>query len=265
MPLWTLKTNADLSAARRHRGVDGILRDKRGAVPILVVDDESFLPGRNLRTYGYRIDEVHDISDLNQVNEYPVVLCDIMGVGNFLDPQSQGKSIVLEIKNNYPANIVIAYSGASMKHAPAREASTIADRFVKKDVGIDEWTQVLDGAIEAALDPHATWKRVRRRLIDQELDTKEIIRLEDAYVRSILSNDPSMQRLSSLIAKGGSQAAKIIINNLINAAAFKLIVGIDVCAYFSAGAERWSLRDSHRKPSKGTAGYTWAYKYKAVC
>jgi uncharacterized protein related to proFAR isomerase len=46
-----------------------------------VIDDEPFSQAQQLRNIGFSIIEVGDINNLKSIESYPVVICDIHGVG----------------------------------------------------------------------------------------------------------------------------------------------------------------------------------------
>lgn len=152
------------------------------------------------------IDEIGDLKNTNEVVEYNIVLCDIMGVGRYFDTSIQGASIISEIKNTYPAKVVIAYTGAMLNQAAAKQANKRADAILKKDADIEEWIELLDKYIDQVLNPYIVWNKIRYRLFELDVDTKSILEFEDGFVRSILNSDAKMNAYvesvnSSMIGK----------------------------------------------------------------
>ena len=115
--------------------------DLRGRTPILVIDDQPFAPRPNLEANGFHLTVTSDISNIKTVEQYAIVLCDLMGVGLTLDSHLQGAHVIHEIKKNYPDTIVFAFTGGATESRITREANVSADYYLKKDVDIAEWCQ----------------------------------------------------------------------------------------------------------------------------
>lgn len=177
------------------------IKSRRALVSIGFIDDEAFLPKKNLERLGYNISEIGDLKSITEVKPYPIILCDIMGVGNKFDPQLQGAQIISEVKKNYPNIFVIAYTGANMQSRPAKKAMSEADRFLKKDADIDEWKSVLDDFVMKSTDPKEIWLRTRLHLCYQGIDTAHIMELEDAYVSAFETRDQSFKKLHKVANK----------------------------------------------------------------
>ncbi|WP_396594393.1 hypothetical protein [Brevundimonas sp. R86498] len=202
-------------------------KQRRSTVPIAVIDDQPFAPQTNLQSYGYNISQIGDIKSLGEVSKYPLILCDIMGVGRHFDHKLQGASLITELKKNYPEKIVIAYTGAALNDRAVKVAADRADRILKKDIDIDEWVDALDRATREAVDPYIIWNKVRARFVEMGVDTKDMIAFEDAYVRSVQSRDITF---SAVKAAGNDQSlrsdAKAIVNGVISSLVFQAIFGI---------------------------------------
>lgn len=196
----------------------------RAAVRIVVVDDEKFTPRKNLESYGYVIAELPDITSIERVADYDIVLCDLMGVGQHFDQTLGGASLIKEIKESYPTKYIIAYTGARANAAEAKAALEYADKFLKKDVDISTWVSELDAAIDYVTDPYERWLAVRKSLLSAEIDLHHLVKLEDAYVQSILSKDTSFSSFLSiqrrLDLKGNSKG---VLQGLISTGIYSLI------------------------------------------
>lgn len=201
-------------------------QSRRSAVPIAVIDDQPFAAQTNLQSYGYNISQIGDIKSLGEVARYPLILCDIMGVGRHFDSKLQGASLISEIKKGYPEKIVIAYTGAGLSERAVKVAGERSDKIVKKDIDIEELVEILDGATRLAVDPHVVWNKVRARFIEMDVDTKDILRLEDGYVRSVLRKDSDFVDFKQASGSGEiRQDARAIVNGLMSSAIFSAIFG----------------------------------------
>ena len=197
---------------------------RRAAVKIGVIDDQPFAPQANLLSYGYSISPVGDIKHLSEVAPFHMVLCDIMGVGKHFDPSLQGASIIAEVKKTYPEKVVVAYTGAAMNERAARIANARADRIIKKDISLEEWTQNLDELAADSVNPYVIWLKLRRRFMELEVRTRDILALEDAYVRSVLANDARFGILIDRAAMLGiGQDVRAILQGLASSMIFAAI------------------------------------------
>jgi DNA-binding NarL/FixJ family response regulator len=178
------------SIAELHqgRGVRTHLRppaDLRQSIKIAVIDDQPFAPEHNLKNNQFKIETFRDVQSVNQLAEFPIVLCDLQGVGMQLAADLQGAYLIEEIKANFPEKAVIAFTGGSANSAISRRAAKAADGYLRKDASIEEWRDLLDQHIRNLSDPVYVWKQLRLRLVKADIAPIELVKLEDAYVRSI--------------------------------------------------------------------------------
>jgi len=196
----------------------------RASVKIAIIDDEKFQAFNNLTSYGYSITELPDIRAISEVESYDIILCDLMGVGKNFDEKLGGASIIREIKANYPTKFVIAYTGARQNSTEASAAKNFADGFLKKDADMTNWTNELDKFTDLAIDPYEMWLIARSGLIDQEIDLRDIVRLESAYVSSILKKDSKFMKVNQLLDKVDLNGnAKGVIQSLVASKIFAII------------------------------------------
>jgi hypothetical protein len=165
-------------------------KEKREKVRIAVVDDQPFAPEQNLRNAGFQVDSIGDIKNIGELEPFQIILCDLQGVGAHFDSKYQGGFIINEVKRNYPEKFVLAYTGGSLDVAVVSYAQTFADDFLKKDADINEWRDKLDEVIGLLSNPLEVWRRQRDALVDADVSTLEILKLEDAFVRSVKEGNP---------------------------------------------------------------------------
>ena len=81
--------------------------------------------------------------------------------------------------------------------------------------------RMLDDLIQRAVDPSVVWQRTRLRLTQLNLDTKSILLLEDAFVRSVIQEDKEANALSRGLASINVTAdVRGIVQSLIASAVF---------------------------------------------
>ncbi|MFS4437233.1 hypothetical protein ACMA5I_03360 [Paracoccaceae bacterium GXU_MW_L88] len=223
-PLNSYKSVLELRDYAKKHKLKQTQADIRGAVKIAVIDDEKFQPFSNLNSYGYDITLLPDISKISDIVGYDIILSDLMGVGAHFDQSVGGASLIREIKTNYPTKIVIAYTGARANSTEAIAAKEYCDHFLKKDADLTEWSEMLDTYVEQVIDPYIIWISARDGLLDQEIDLRDIVKLEDAYVRSVLSQDADFKRMDEAISKISlSGHAKGIIQSLVASAIYDIL------------------------------------------
>ena len=167
------------------------LREK---AQIAVIDDSPFYPEINLRNNRFQINIFKDIQRIEEISSYPIVLCDLQGVGLHLDNQNQGAYLIEEIKRNYPEKIIIAYTGGATNSSIFRRATSTADEYLKKDAQIDEWREVLDNSIKNLSNPILVWRGFHHRLVEHNTTAIDIAKIEHQYVTAILSTSPHSQK-----------------------------------------------------------------------
>ena len=180
-------------------------RELRKRFDILIIDDEDFIIKKNLAENGFQIFQKQDIETLRDVEAYPIILCDIRGVGVKLEYQKEGAVLIREIKKLYPNKRVVAYTGSTYD-TTYNEYLDFADTVISKGTSLDDWIQILDEQIRNCVN----------------VPTMDIAKLEDRYVHSILKKDFS--GLSGLAESYGDTVKSIVVD-LLSSTFVKLITG----------------------------------------
>ncbi|SFK58877.1 hypothetical protein [Methylophaga sulfidovorans] len=167
------KTRAlsELKAISQTRNID------RSSVSILCIDDQGLEYENIIRNHNFNIRVLNDIEDIKAVSDYPVVICDIKGVGKKFGSKYEGGHIIEEIKNSYPEKVVIAYTGQQFD-ATYNKFFSLADFTLTKDVDSDAWVTLLDQTIHRVVSPVEQWKRMRNFLLEKEVPIKIVFKLE---------------------------------------------------------------------------------------
>ena len=174
----------------------------RASVDIVVIDDNPFSAENNLKNSGFKITALRDILQVQEVADYSIILCDVNGVGASLSQDTQGAYVIEEIKKIYPEKIVIAYTAGSASSKIVQRARMKADSYLRKDASIEDWRDLLDKQILRLADPIITWKQLRLRLLEKDIELIDLLELESVYLNSI-SKGASESR-AKLQAKLGS-------------------------------------------------------------
>lgn len=180
--------------------------DLRKKIPIVAIDDQEFPPEINLRNSGFSIQTLSDINRITDVEQYQIVLCDLNDIGSNLSPESQGAYVIEEIKSKYPDKIVIAYTAASLNSKLLTKARSVADDYVKKDITIEKWRDVLDEKIKYLSNPIKVWKSERKRLLDHGIELQELLRIEQILLRNLDNGKETIKDAINHEAQNASSA-----------------------------------------------------------
>lgn len=197
------------------------IAELRKHVNMLVIDDNDFAPEKFLRLNGYQIHHKTDIDNIKDVEPYDIILCDISGIGKKLGYAKEGAFIIREIHANYPNKRIIAYTSYTFD-ADYNKYFSIADFVAPKDFGTDDWIDVLDEQVRKAIDPVNQWKKIRKYLLENDVSTLMIARIEDKYVAAV--NNKNFDKLKSFVDGNDSKLSSIITDFLSSLCA-KLILG----------------------------------------
>ena len=198
---------------------------KRNQIPMLVIDDDKFEYQNILQNHDFSIKHIEDIDAIDFVHNYEIILCDINGVGKKFGSKFDGAHIISEIRKKYPFKYIIAYTGHT--HDPSyTKHLRKADTVINKDISSDEWIEELDNAIKQTVNPINKWSRIRDFLIAHEIEIQTVAKLEDEYVRIILSGDdisnfPKKKTMNKL-----PDEVKDILMSFTTSIIFKLIFSI---------------------------------------
>ena len=166
---------------RGLRVQDGIM-NLRQKLRVLVIDDQDFAPLKILLNHNFNITTYKDIPSFDLLTDFQIVMVDLQGVGQHLNPILQGAHVIREIRKHYPDKYIVAYTGGAAQELLAPSIA-LADRFTQKDTRIEEWIEMLDDVIRDLANPAYVWKRLRPRLLESGLAPIDLAFLEDRYVR----------------------------------------------------------------------------------
>lgn len=161
----------------------------RNQIPIAIIDDQVFAYESLLKEHSYNIKHFDDVSDIRSVEAYPIILCDIKGVGKVFKSKYEGGHLIREIRSFYPYKVIYAYSAHQLDPSYNKYFQS-ADKTLKKDIDLEEWITYLDEALKMVIDPAFLWKRLRLTLLDEGVAISEVMKLEDQFVSYIREKKP---------------------------------------------------------------------------
>jgi hypothetical protein len=184
-------------------------------VSIAVIDDEPFLRADALRHHDFQLRELGgDIRSVDQVATFPVVVCDIKGVGVKFGSKFEGAHVLAEIRKSFPDKYLIAFTGMTFD-ASYNEALASADKSITKDAGIDQWVQLLEDALRCVSDPRIRWTRFRQSLLARGVELFEVFKLEQAYIKGVQTKDQELLKSDSIIKDLAPEIKDLVIKFVI--------------------------------------------------
>ena len=194
----------------------------RNKVPILIIDDEGFSHAEKLANEGYSLKCITSIEALETASEYPIVICDIKGVGTQYDSEKGGLCVVRELKKKYPFKKYAVYSGNDYKLDDLNNLDGVSR--IPKTTDLETWRSYFDDLIDSAVSPIENWKILRTFLLNNDVSLLEVLKLENSFVYTCLYDGsnigefPSVKEFPDLTSD-----IRAIINNLIAAGVLKLL------------------------------------------
>jgi hypothetical protein len=161
-------------------------------VEIAVLDDNPFAPREALLNHKFRVTELGpDIRSVDQISTYPIIVCDVGGVGRAFGSNLEGAHLVTEIRKAYPDKFLMAYTGMTYSLAMTN-ALTVADKRMEKDASVDAWVQTLEAGINEVMNPRNRWIRMRRALLERGVELFDVLKLEQAFIKSVQRRTPDV-------------------------------------------------------------------------
>jgi hypothetical protein len=196
----------------------------RKLIPIMVIDDNEFAYLDHLRNHRFDITYFPDINSIESTLAYEIILCDIHGVGKVFKSKFEGAHVIAEIRKKYPFKVIIAYTGQT--HDPSyNKYFQLADYTFKKDIDGDEWVEKLDVAIEKAVNPIYKWEKMRTFLLDKGVSMFEITKLENEYVKIVLSKKDITKFPSQKLVEEMNPDVRAVLQSFTASIIFKYIFG----------------------------------------
>ena len=217
------KTVNDLERQIRFSRLVDRVNELRSRVQVAVVDDEGFGWLNELRNNQFNLTPYRDVQLLTVLQPYPIILCDLLGVGRSLDPRLEGAKIIIETKRIYPDKLVIGYSATTRRSKKLEESMKISDYFMRRTDGPEEWTAMLDKAIVEVICPIQQWRRLQKRLFNTGIPARELADIEDVFVRCVeRDEDFTFEKVLEATRNPIPHAAQLILKEAVSHITFEL-------------------------------------------
>jgi hypothetical protein len=213
MPLF-YKTISELNGETILQEIS--VADLKMTTKILVIDDQEFDYFKDLQKYDFNIRWKEDLTELSDAAEYDIILCDIRGVGKFLNSKYVGANLIKELRVKYPNKIIVAYT-AETYEADFEPFLGFATHVIAKGTyTIEAWVSLLEKYVKELADPVEQWKKTRKKLLDAGVSTIDIAKYESAYVKAVKRKEyESLKKLYSSKKDAGSRIMLELISAII--------------------------------------------------
>lgn len=151
---------------------------------ILIIDDDELELEKTLRRIGYNVTWKKDIDVLDDVENYSIIICDYKGVGLKFNSEFEGLNLSMLIKEKYPDKIIYLLSAADF-NPRANNYIKFIDELVYKGEE-EKIIEYIREDCNKLFDPRERWIHYKELLKNRGIKEKDIFRLEDLYVRSLL-------------------------------------------------------------------------------
>lgn len=181
---------------KKHLSVDHLMDILRAKVPVAIIDDNS-TASRGMRdlldkTLDYKnVNEIYPPEFSNkQMGEMLMFIVDIKGVA-FSSVEGtlskhEGLDVAKALKTHFPLARVISYSADIDAFKSCDILNDVIDgRFEKRDT-VETKLREIDKGVKQLFDPVLFWKWYRPMLSEGKVPTREIGKMENEFVRSLI-------------------------------------------------------------------------------
>ena len=187
------------------------LKEAKSKIEIAVLDDKPFAPKDSLVSHGFRIRELGpDIRSTDMISSYPIVICDVRGVGKAFGSSLEGAHLVSEIRKDYPDKYIVSYTGETYS-LPLTNALAAADKRLAKDDSIDVWTKTLESGLNEVSNPRNRWIRLRTALLSRGVELHHVFDLEQALIKAVHAGKPEILNNKATSAEISAEAKDLVI------------------------------------------------------
>ncbi|NAT79255.1 hypothetical protein CWD78_17720 [Dickeya dadantii] len=146
------------------------------------------------------------------VISYPIIICDIKGVGKSFGSNYEGGYVIEQIRQLYPDKYIIAMS-AEIYKITFMNILENADDKIMRDSGIDVVSSALNKAFEIMQSNKERWCRLRNNLISKhKVDLYDVWEIEQEFIKSSLNSDRRIFENSRVVRNSKEIVRGILIN-----------------------------------------------------
>jgi DNA-binding response OmpR family regulator len=178
---------------------------------IVVIDDEESFPVKLFQNEGYSIDKWDSVTDYGKLESgfYDIIVLDIKGVALHIS-EDDGLGVLESIKENNPAQIIIAYSQHIFDLSKSRFWE-LADEKIAKPSDFLKIKNKIDSLIRNKYKPERYIDSLHAVLIKNRIANKEIRKLDSSLSKLIKTkNKPDWDLLLDFSSQNSDLTKQIV-------------------------------------------------------
>lgn len=171
-------------ASVEEQRIESKIKIQRDQIKVCVIDDEGF-DINTLYDLGYKdIRKKIQFENIDEYQEFDVILCDVEGIGVTVDAEKQGLAVAEQIKNVYPEKVILLYSGKNIETFGEMPANL--DGYLRKQSSMSELANSIEMYYVQSINPVNIWEKTRNQMLENQISTKTVAFLEDRFCKSLL-------------------------------------------------------------------------------
>lgn len=185
--------------------------DKRN-LPIAIIDDNDVPYIETLRNNGFNVTHHHDLDSFSMAKTYPIIICDIKGVGKKFGSLNEGAHIIQELRRLYPDKYLIAMSSAVYNIKWVKLLDDADDKIIR-DAEIDQVMDALNTAINVMRCNKERWIRVRKNLLNvHHMDLFDVWKIEQSLIKSAVKKNKEIFNNSTAVKHSEDIVKGLLVN-----------------------------------------------------
>lgn len=164
---------------------------KQRAKILLIDDDPEAIPYQFLQKESYSIETWATVESVERLERgtYDIIILDIQGVAQHIDPERDGFGVLKILKENNPNQMIIACSGQDYDPETS-DFFNLADDKLSKPVKPEHLKRKVDRLLRLRFDARFRWEETREHLISQGVSEGVLSKLENHLAECIATGEP---------------------------------------------------------------------------
>ncbi|MBE7374586.1 hypothetical protein [Pseudomonas lopnurensis] len=166
------------------------------SLKIAVIDNEEFIFIPALEAKGHRVTQYtsytkpikspkqrltpHDLS------KYDIILCDIHDIGTELYGNSEGISVITDLREKHPLHVIAAYTGDPGAIVRNLKKTTAVDKIFSRDWEVEDFLLNFQDLSDIFYRPKQRWRFLQKRMEHLDVSESKLTTLREAFVENIL-------------------------------------------------------------------------------
>lgn len=164
------------------------------SLKIAIIDDEDFIYIDALSSKGHKVTQYYSyfINKKNKLtsidlSNYDIILCDINGIDAGVYFESDGLSVMSDIREKHPLHVIAAYTGSPGAIYKKESFRTdLLDNVFSREWEVDDFLLNIQRLTDIFIKPKDRWNFIKKRLNFLEMDEEKIDKVRIVFSENIL-------------------------------------------------------------------------------